>query len=362
MGDVDFGTIEHLTHYQQGSEELVIISCDRSKKCCGLWRADLFRKVSVIHPTQGGAFNKEVFKGTFKHPMLLGADVPITVRFLSAASGEWTAMGDRVPIRISTDGFTITMSDNETVLVGERNGDIIKGETFHHKVGGGGFIVEKVTARRIVAFLPKNVKGHTVMQSHGCGKWKVWNDELQSQIRGLAYRGSKDGQDKLSDLVECASWGSIIEGSDEGDGWVKCEVLTDPSLERQSEGSTSNAKAAFEKTIVQGRHSMAERSELEAVFLQVEAECEAEFASSVSGNDVVLIPGGNTTVKSYSSWLGTSPALGISTSLGAHGNCASRRYQRYQAHHALPRLLGSIPEEAPKEIENMVEVRAVVAS
>ena len=50
-------------------------------------------------------------------------------------------------------------------------------------------------------------------------KWRLSNRRLRSTAPGVEYRNSKKLEDRAE---ERETWGSVISGHDEGDGWVRC--------------------------------------------------------------------------------------------------------------------------------------------
>lgn len=70
----------------------------------------------------------------------------------------------------------------------------------------------------IIRFLPKSANGVPVL-SHQNGVWRADNSQLGADTPGLQYRKSKDLNDRADNPL--LKWNSIIEGTDEGDGWVK---------------------------------------------------------------------------------------------------------------------------------------------
>jgi hypothetical protein len=83
---------------------------------------------------------------------------------------------------------------------------------------------ENVGSSRRLLYLPKAVSGVPVLVAEEAGDGKEWrldNSKLQGTSPGLRFRNSKDICDQ-SFLT--ASWGEVVEGEDEADGWVKCSV------------------------------------------------------------------------------------------------------------------------------------------
>lgn len=75
-------------------------------------------------------------------------------------------------------------------------------------------------------FLPKKLKGVTVLVKENDDTWKATNILLKASTRGLAYRPCKDLSARMASLLE---WGDFMKGEDTGDGWVRFET-TEVSL------------------------------------------------------------------------------------------------------------------------------------
>jgi hypothetical protein len=69
------------------------------------------------------------------------------------------------------------------------------------------------------AYLPKTINGAVVLVEEQKGKWRATKEDIVVDCDGLAYRASKDYQDKLGML--CLPWGTCVDGIDEGDGWIR---------------------------------------------------------------------------------------------------------------------------------------------
>ena len=70
-------------------------------------------------------------------------------------------------------------------------------------------------------YLPMTFSGIPVLAHQGADKWMVDNSKLQAATQRLGYRVSKNLDDKLENSkLTGAYWGSIVEGCDEGDGWL----------------------------------------------------------------------------------------------------------------------------------------------
>mmetsp|Transcript_28863 Transcript_28863/g.54096 ORF Transcript_28863/g.54096 Transcript_28863/m.54096 type:complete len:451 (-) Transcript_28863:124-1476(-) len=229
--------------------------------------ADFMQSVSHDY---GTGFQGEVFKGTFSHPSFDECDKPIIVHF-TADFGTWIAVRNGIAagliqkIKVDTDGRQISFADDTTLFKGFRLGNTISGEVFKslgsvlieemckHRgdpaprsntqkstseeqfrsqsspaQGGGKFRLEKVEAVKTIAYLPKEVDGKVVLQQVDKNQWKVSNDSLHDSSPGMVYRSCKTFDNLRLIGVAHAPWDSIAIGSDNGDGWISCEVVTDP--------------------------------------------------------------------------------------------------------------------------------------
>jgi len=217
----------------------------------------------------GTGFQGEVFKGTFSHPSFDECDKPIIVHF-TADFGTWIAArrgiaaGLRQKIKVDTDGRQISFADDTTLFKGFRFGNTISGEVFKSlgsvlisewmilgdpaprsntqrstseeqfryqsspAQGGGKFRLEKVEAVKTIAYLPKEVDGKVMLQQVDKNQWKVSNDSLHDSSPGMVYRSCKTFDNLRLIGVAHAPWDSIAIGNDDGDGWISCEVVTDP--------------------------------------------------------------------------------------------------------------------------------------
>jgi len=79
---------------------------------------------------------------------------------------------------------------------------------------------QTTTTSRQVAYLPMEVAGLRVVIKMSDNNWLVTNDHLKSATTSLAYRSSKNNDDRMDCLGP--TWGSMIQGFDEGDGWLRC--------------------------------------------------------------------------------------------------------------------------------------------
>lgn len=77
-------------------------------------------------------------------------------------------------------------------------------------------------SEEIIRYLPKNLNGKPVLIHEGGTSYRADNAQLQATTPGLAFRFSKDLAEK--DRAHTARWESSVEGTDEGDGWVKVNL------------------------------------------------------------------------------------------------------------------------------------------
>jgi hypothetical protein len=91
------------------------------------------------------------------------------------------------------------------------------------------------------AFLPETLNGKLVLIQEKGNHYRVDNTQLQSKGPGVGYRLSKDVNDRLPEARGVA-WGTVIEGTSEGDGWIRVATVTtrDDYSGRLSECSTSD--------------------------------------------------------------------------------------------------------------------------
>lgn len=77
--------------------------------------------------------------------------------------------------------------------------------------------------QKMTVYLPKEVRGATVLIKEGGNSWRATNALLHAETRGLGYRRSKNINDHLS-VAQRLAWGDVMTGIDEGDGWIRCRV------------------------------------------------------------------------------------------------------------------------------------------
>merc|ERR1712232_770611 len=84
---------------------------------------------------------------------------------------------------------------------------------------------QTVAHHQETVFLPMIVQGKNVLMHTGGNTWRVDNSLLQSPSQGVAYRRSKQLDDRYNfDRIDkVATWGSIVEGIDTGDGWLQTQ-------------------------------------------------------------------------------------------------------------------------------------------
>jgi len=71
-----------------------------------------------------------------------------------------------------------------------------------------------------ILFLPKEFRGSPIVRNEGGNIFRVDNSHLDSGGRGVAFRYSKNLDDKSSEFAE---WGKCLVAVDEYDGWIKVE-------------------------------------------------------------------------------------------------------------------------------------------
>merc|ERR1712093_140669 len=83
---------------------------------------------------------------------------------------------------------------------------------------------KKGTAKYLeeIAFLPMKQGGDTVLMRADGKRWVVVLPVAARGAEGLSFRQSKQLEDML--LGKVAKWGSLVEGTDTGDGWL--QVIT----------------------------------------------------------------------------------------------------------------------------------------
>jgi len=83
----------------------------------------------------------------------------------------------------------------------------------------------------MVGFLPLDVNGVRVFTQETASMWRV-TVSISAAAKGIAYRRSKKLGDKINYI---AHWEALINGTDEGDGWLRCEwQAVAPQVEPQA--------------------------------------------------------------------------------------------------------------------------------
>lgn len=81
-------------------------------------------------------------------------------------------------------------------------------------------------------YLPKTFCGDEVLvEEEKKGRWRAVKQNPDVNTAGLNYRATKDFDDLLAGETELAwgdsfklAWGEVVDGVDEGDGWVRCDI------------------------------------------------------------------------------------------------------------------------------------------
>lgn len=72
-------------------------------------------------------------------------------------------------------------------------------------------------------YLPTIFNGKQVLFHEGGRRYRVDNSQLQASSPGLGYRLAKNLENR-DPAHRHEAWGAIVEGVNEGDGWVKVQV------------------------------------------------------------------------------------------------------------------------------------------
>lgn len=75
----------------------------------------------------------------------------------------------------------------------------------------------------VTVYLPKEVRGATVLEKRGNDQWWVTNEHLKGPPTGIAYRKTKSIEDIMAG-VNGPGFDQNIEGKEEDDAWVSCVV------------------------------------------------------------------------------------------------------------------------------------------
>jgi len=86
---------------------------------------------------------------------------------------------------------------------------------------GQHFLPMTIGEERVVTLAPQNTAiGQSDVHTAALpGRYLIANSALQAVTNGLGYRDSKDMADKSNNMA--IEWGQVVEGVDEGDGWLK---------------------------------------------------------------------------------------------------------------------------------------------
>merc|ERR1712176_205644 len=71
-------------------------------------------------------------------------------------------------------------------------------------------------------YLPTKIRGNVILVKVRAEEYRVDNSALQSSKVGVGYRWSKSMEDLHPRAF--AQYGSVVAGSNEGDGWIKIKV------------------------------------------------------------------------------------------------------------------------------------------
>jgi len=94
---------------------------------------------------------------------------------------------------------------------------------------------EKELEQKRSVYLPKRINGVTVLELEG-HEWKLTNEEFKAESSTLAYRATKNLEDKMTETKRGPKWGGCFKGVDEGDGWVRTEISQAGKAEKEPEG------------------------------------------------------------------------------------------------------------------------------
>lgn len=81
-------------------------------------------------------------------------------------------------------------------------------------------------APTVSKYLPKIASGVEVLTEVAPNRWQATN-HIGATTKGLGYRNSKNMSDRNTDTDikdRLLFWGEMIEGVDDGDGWVRVTV------------------------------------------------------------------------------------------------------------------------------------------
>merc|ERR1712232_1249047 len=66
--------------------------------------------------------------------------------------------------------------------------------------------------------------GDTLLVPTGADSWRVEMPAAAKGTEGLGYRWSKRLDDKTNATSGFAEWGSLVSGTDTGDGWLELQI------------------------------------------------------------------------------------------------------------------------------------------
>lgn len=103
---------------------------------------------------------------------------------------------------------------------------------------------------KVTRYLPKKARGVAVMVHVGGDEWRVDNSVLQSSAAGLAYRRSKDMNDK--DGIRIATYGTTVHGIDDGD-WIRVELSENQEVSSAAVGLVPISNGVVIERLAQGQ-------------------------------------------------------------------------------------------------------------
>lgn len=77
-------------------------------------------------------------------------------------------------------------------------------------------------AASTTVYLPMQIQGMKILLEEGSGVWRLTNSELKADAFSVRYRRGKKLDDCQGEF--CAEFGDLVKGSDEGDGWLRCQI------------------------------------------------------------------------------------------------------------------------------------------
>merc|ERR1712139_745689 len=85
------------------------------------------------------------------------------------------------------------------------------------------WVYDEVRPLLATAFLPMELDGKKVLVKEAENQWRVTNANFKGDTDALAYRSRKDVKARLLN-IKGPTWETLVRGSDEGDGWLKCDL------------------------------------------------------------------------------------------------------------------------------------------